>query len=148
MRARSPNTGPPVGARNVDAVAAANRHGTQSRRQPSSARDNLQFGFLRQVAKRPLGLAHVKRAASAELSALLAHNGCRKEGGVNAKLSATMALRPTSELKRCLEVFERRVDFDRAKTLSLLSVRAAIQTELARRAALCELAFIGWEPRQ
>jgi len=78
MRARSPNTGPPVGARNVDAVAAANHHGTQSRRQPISARDNLQFGFLRQVAKRPLGLAHVEKVLSPECMALVAGNGHTK----------------------------------------------------------------------
>src|SRR6516162_9071946 len=72
MRARSPSIGPPVGARNVDAVAAANHHGTQSRRQPSSARDHLQFGFLRQVAKRPPDLAHVGKPLSPEPIALVA----------------------------------------------------------------------------
>jgi hypothetical protein len=82
MTARSPNTGRPLGARNVEAVAAANRHGTQSRRQPSSARDNLQFGFLRQVAKRPLGL--------------VAGNGHTKENAVNTQFSAAAAIRPTS----------------------------------------------------
>ena len=55
-RPRFLDTGPPRRGKNVDAVAAANHHGTQSRRQPSLAKDNLRFGFLRQVAKRPLGL--------------------------------------------------------------------------------------------
>ena len=81
MRARSPSIGPP-GARNVDAVAAANHHGTQSRRQPSSAMDHLQFGFLRQVAKRPSGL--------------VAGNGHTEEDAVNTQFSAAAALRRTS----------------------------------------------------
>ena len=65
-RSRSLDTGPPRRGKNVDAVAAANHHGTQSRRQPSSARDNLQLGFLRQVASDPLGLVRVELALSAE----------------------------------------------------------------------------------
>ena len=85
MRARSPNTGPPVGARNVEAVAAANHHGTQSRRQPISAKDNLRFGFLRQVAKRSLGL--------------VVGNSCTTKDGANTKVSAAATLRPTSTRK-------------------------------------------------
>jgi hypothetical protein len=91
MRARSPNTGPP-GARNVDAVAAANHHGTKSRRQPISAKDNLRFGFLRQVAKRPLGLAYVEKVLSPERLALGA-------GDNHTKVSAAAARRPTSTRK-------------------------------------------------
>jgi hypothetical protein len=98
MRARSPSIGPP-GARNVDAVAAANHHGTQSRRQPSSARENLQFGFLRQVAKRLRELAHVEKALSPEPFALIVDNGCTKEGGANTKVSAAAALRAASTRK-------------------------------------------------
>jgi len=90
MRARSPSIGPPVGARNVDAVAAANHHGTQSRRQPISARDNLQFGLLRQVAKRPPGLAHVGKPLSPEPIALVADKGRTKEGGADTKRSAAV----------------------------------------------------------
>ena len=85
MRARSPSIGPPVGARNVDAVAAPNHHGSQSRRQASSARDNLQFGFLRQVAKRSLGL--------------VVGNSCTRKDGANTKVSAAATLRPTSTRK-------------------------------------------------
>jgi len=84
------NTGPPR-LKNVDA-AAANR-GTKSRRKPNSARDNLQFGFLRQVAKRPLGLAHVEKALWPEPLALVADNGRTKEGGANTTFSAAVALR-------------------------------------------------------
>ena len=62
---------------------------------------------------------------------------------MSTKPLKAVALRLTSELKRRLEVLERRIDFDRTRTLSLLSVRAVIQTELARRAALYGLAFIG-----
>ena len=67
---------------------------------------------------------------------------------MSTQLSKAVALRPTSELKRRVEVLERRIDFDRARTLSLLSVRAAIQTELVRRTALYVLASIGSEAGQ
>jgi hypothetical protein len=64
---------------------------------------------------------------------------------MSTKLAKAVVLSPTSELKRLLDVLERRIDFDRAKTLSLLSVRPAIQTGRARRAALYGLASIGRE---
>jgi hypothetical protein len=81
--------------------------------------------------------------------ALAPGNAYRKNARMSTKPLKAVALRPTSELKRHLEVLERRIDFDRAKTLSLLSVRAAIQTELARcSAALYGLAFIGREACQ
>jgi hypothetical protein len=64
---------------------------------------------------------------------------------MSTKLSKAVVLSPTSELKRLLNVLERRIDFDRARTLSLLSVRPVIQTGRARRAALYGLASIGRE---
>jgi hypothetical protein len=62
---------------------------------------------------------------------------------MSTKFSKAVVLWPTSELKRFLDVLELCIDFDRAGTLSLLPVRAAIQTELAALAALCGLASIG-----
>jgi hypothetical protein len=64
---------------------------------------------------------------------------------MSTQFSKAVALQPTSELKRFLDVLERRIDFDRARTLSLLPVRAAIQTGRARRAALYGLTSIGRE---
>jgi len=75
-------------------------------------------------------------------------NAHRKDARMRTKLSKAVALRPTSELKRLLDVLERRFDFYRARTFSLLSVRAAIQTELARRAVLYGLATTEREARQ
>jgi len=67
---------------------------------------------------------------------------------MSTKPLKAVVLRPTPELKRRPEVLERRTDFDGPRILSLLSVRAAIQTELARRAALYELGFIGRKARR
>jgi hypothetical protein len=67
---------------------------------------------------------------------------------MSTQLSKAVALRPTSELKWLLDVLERRIDFDRARTLPSLSVRAAIQTELVRRTALYVLASTGSEAGQ
>ena len=58
---------------------------------------------------------------------------------MSTKPLKAVALRLTSELKRRLEVLERRIDFDRTRTLSLLSVRAVIQTELDK--GRCENRF-------
>ena len=91
------STVPPRRGKNVDAAAA--NSGTQSRRQPNSARHNLQSGFLRQVAKRLVELAHVEKALSPEPLALVVDNGCTKEGDANTKVSAAAALRPTSTRK-------------------------------------------------
>jgi hypothetical protein len=64
MKRRPPDTGPPS-AKNVDAVVRC--HGAlKVDVNPASARDNLQFGFLRQVCTRPVGLAHVEKALQPE----------------------------------------------------------------------------------
>ena len=80
--------------------------------------------------------------------ALAPGNARQKDARMSTKPLKAVALRLTSELKRRLEVLERRIDFDRTRTLSLLSVRAAIQTELVRRTALYVLASIGSEAGQ
>jgi hypothetical protein len=66
---------------------------------------------------------------------------------MSTKLPEAVVFWPTSELKRLLDVLERRIDFDRAKILSLLFVRPTIQTDPARRAALYGLASTGREAR-
>jgi len=66
---------------------------------------------------------------------------------VNTKLFAAAAGRPSSELQRLLDIVQRRISFYRSKTLSLVCVRAALQTELARRGPIYGLTSIGPEVR-
>jgi hypothetical protein len=55
---------------------------------------------------------------------------------VTPKLLAAAASRPSPELQYLLDVLERRIRFYRSKTVSLVSVQGAIQTELTRRTAI------------
>jgi hypothetical protein len=57
-------------------------------------------------------------------------------GQVFAKLLAAAAKRPSSRLVRLLKGIERRIGFYQSKTLPLVALRGAIQTELARRGGL------------
>jgi hypothetical protein len=54
---------------------------------------------------------------------------------MSQKLLAAAAKRPTPELLHLLDMVERRIGFHRSRTLALASVRGAIESELARRAA-------------
>ena len=61
---------------------------------------------------------------------------------MSQKVLSAAANRPSSELQHLLDIVERRLGFYRSKTLALASVRGAIQTELARRAAIYGLTSI------
>jgi hypothetical protein len=55
---------------------------------------------------------------------------------VSQKLLSATSNRPSSELRHLLDMVERRIGFYRSKMLALASVRGAIESELARRAAI------------
>ena len=64
---------------------------------------------------------------------------------MNTKLFAAAGSRSTPELHHLLDVIERRISPYRSKVLTLVSVQVAIETELARRAAIYGLTSIGTE---
>jgi hypothetical protein len=63
MRARCPDTGPPR-LKNVEAVAAVNHHGNESRRQPDPAGENPRLLSRRQAHTYSIGLTGVEKALS------------------------------------------------------------------------------------
>ena len=63
MRTRPPDTGPPRRG-NVEAVAASNHHGSESRRQPGPATESLRLSRARQAHRYSIDLLSVEKALS------------------------------------------------------------------------------------
>jgi hypothetical protein len=130
------DTGPPR-SRNVDAVAAANQHGTfqSRRRQPTPASENRQFNLLRQVRLLPEVLVRFLFGALASCLVLAQGYGRRKEPAMSTKLLSAALVRPSSELERIRSKIEKRINLYRRKILELAAACGAIETEITRRSA-------------